>query len=89
MLQIFGALEVQREHNAKLAEMLRAEGMSAPLQALFCDTFTAIKNGNEELAKDNEAQRAVNAKLQEALDAFQVKYRKTSAELDEAHDISV
>ena len=58
--------------------------------AIFFLTFSLVvaKSGPEELGKDNEALRAVNAKLQEALDAFQVKYRKTSAELDQAHEIS-
>ena len=46
------------------------------------------KQSGEELNKDNEALRAINAKLQEALDVFQVKYRKTSSELDHALEIS-
>lgn len=55
---------------------------------LLLSLSTVAKSGQEELGKDNEALRSVNAKLQEALDAFQVKYRKTTAELDHAHEIS-
>lgn len=62
---------------------------SPPLTYLASRAASAVaKSGSEELTKDNASLRAVNEKLQEALDAFQLKHRKTCSELDHAREIS-